>query len=669
MSILKEYEKVSGQAVNLNKSAITFGSRVKQHVKTRLRRILNIHNDGGCGKYLGLPEQIGRNKKEIFSYVVEKVKQRTKSWSNKFLSEAGKEILLKTIALALPVYTMNVFKLPKGICEEINRILANHWWSKQNNRRAMHWVSWKRLSLPKKEGGLGFRDIENFNLALLGKQVWRILQAPNSLLSRFLKARYFPNTNILNTGPGFKPSFIWRSLLEGRDLLRKGMRLLIGNGQNTNVWSDPWLPTHPPRAPRCLVGTNSDLRYVKDLMNARQTGWNIDTLRLHVVPEDIPLISNVRIFPTPVPDLLGWNYNDTGLYTVKSGYWLATHLPEYANDVDPPPGLLEFKKAIWKMKTAPKLQHFLWRILSNALAAGTTLVYRGITRNSQCTRCHKAEESIEHLFFDCEYVQAIWQSNSVFHSIHPTRSFEEKFRAIIECYNNQNLSDLERQLPIWTLWRIWKSRNQLVYQKKDSHWQEDKIKAEIEAKEWVDCWPTVTSVTTSNSCRLRSTTSAWMKPKEGYVKCNYDCKFFQNGQPSQAAWIFRDSDGFFLHAGHSIGERCSSVLEAEIQALIMALQQAWIKGFTNIIFEGDNNSVTKLVNGETLNFNVHNWIREANFWKNKLPNAEFKWTSRHNNKAADRLAKEHFQGQLRFESFFFVPLWLVNILHEDHSID
>ena len=107
--ILEMYEKASGQAVNLSKSAITFGSRVSDTMKTRLRTILNIHNDGGCGKYLGLPEVIGQKKKEIFNFILEKIKKRTKGWSNKYLSEAGKEILLKTIASAIPVYPMNVF--------------------------------------------------------------------------------------------------------------------------------------------------------------------------------------------------------------------------------------------------------------------------------------------------------------------------------------------------------------------------------------------------------------------------------------------------------------------------------------------------------------------------------------------------------------------------------
>ena len=75
--ILELYEQVSGQAINLTKSSITFGSKVSQGVKTQMRNILGIHNDGGMGKYLGLPEQFGRKKSEMFAYIIDKVKKVT----------------------------------------------------------------------------------------------------------------------------------------------------------------------------------------------------------------------------------------------------------------------------------------------------------------------------------------------------------------------------------------------------------------------------------------------------------------------------------------------------------------------------------------------------------------------------------------------------------------
>lgn len=252
--ILEDYEAVSGQAVNLTKSSITFGSRVSDVQKTTMRHILGIHNDGGMGKYLGLPEQFGRKKSEMFRYIVEKVKKVTQGWHQKFLSPGGKEVLLKAIALAMPIYTMNVFRLTKEICEEINSILARFWWS-SGEKKGIHWFSWQRMSRPKREGGLGFRDLESFNQALLGKQVWRIMQNPECLMARILRARYFPEGNILNANLPKKSSYAWKSILYGRDLVKKGMRFVIGNGELIDMWSDPWFSEHPPRAPRALTST------------------------------------------------------------------------------------------------------------------------------------------------------------------------------------------------------------------------------------------------------------------------------------------------------------------------------------------------------------------------------------------------------------------------------
>lgn len=153
-NVLLQYECASGQKVNTNKSVLTFGKRVPNTTKTQIRRQLQIFNDGGCGKYLGMPEQFGRKKVELFQYIVEKVRERTKGWSNKFLSHGGKEILLKSIAVAMPVYTMNCFKLPKSICEEIERIMANYWWNTQDQGNKTHWVAWNQMKHMKKEVAL-----------------------------------------------------------------------------------------------------------------------------------------------------------------------------------------------------------------------------------------------------------------------------------------------------------------------------------------------------------------------------------------------------------------------------------------------------------------------------------------------------------------------------------
>ncbi|KAL9299251.1 hypothetical protein AtEden1_Chr2g0230461 [Arabidopsis thaliana] len=315
--ILTQYERASGQKVNTSKSALHFGKRVQNTTKTAIRRTLDIHNDGGCNKYLGLPEQFGRKKIELFQYIVEKVREKTKGWRNKFLSHGGKEVLLKAIALVMPVYSMNCYKLPKHICEEIERIISQYWWCTQPEGNAMHWVAWERMKFSKEEGGLGFRDIGKFNDALLAKQAWRILHNHECLMARVLRGRYFPNSNVLVASIGSQSSFGWQSLLKGRDLLKKGMRYIVGDGTSIQPWVDPWLPLHPPRPPRQLDHTQPQFQTLLDFFFPHKTGWNEQLLQERVAPEDIPHILALKISQSQSKDYLGWHYTDTGLYTVN----------------------------------------------------------------------------------------------------------------------------------------------------------------------------------------------------------------------------------------------------------------------------------------------------------------------------------------------------------------
>lgn len=124
----------------------------------------------------------------MFEYIIDRVKKRTATWSAKFISPAGKEILIKSVALAMPVYAISCFKLPQGIISEIESLLMNFWWEKNSKQRGIPWIAWKKLQYSKKEGGLGFRDLAKFNDALLAKQAWRIIQHPHSLFAKIMKA-------------------------------------------------------------------------------------------------------------------------------------------------------------------------------------------------------------------------------------------------------------------------------------------------------------------------------------------------------------------------------------------------------------------------------------------------------------------------------------------------
>lgn len=133
------------------------------------------------------------------------------NWIVKFLSQAGKEMLLKSVVQAIPTYCMSIFMLPRAILMAINKLMQNFWWGSKGDRTKTQWISWKMLGKSKLEGGLGYRDFEDFNVALLAKQGWRILQQPQSLAARVLKAKYFHKTNFLHAKVGSNASYLWRA--------------------------------------------------------------------------------------------------------------------------------------------------------------------------------------------------------------------------------------------------------------------------------------------------------------------------------------------------------------------------------------------------------------------------------------------------------------------------
>ncbi|XP_024004899.1 uncharacterized protein LOC112082044 [Eutrema salsugineum] len=187
--VLKEYERVSGQLINFNKSSITFGSSVDEAIKLRIKDKLGIVNKGGAGKYLGLPEFFSGSKKEKLSYIGENMKSQFQGGYGRFLSQGGKEVL-KSVVMSMPVYAMSVFRLPKTTCKNLTSAMSSYWWNAQEDKKKICWASLEKLCLEKDIGRLGFKEIELFNQTLLAKQAWRLLTCPKSLCSRVLQSRW-----------------------------------------------------------------------------------------------------------------------------------------------------------------------------------------------------------------------------------------------------------------------------------------------------------------------------------------------------------------------------------------------------------------------------------------------------------------------------------------------
>ncbi|XP_024006491.1 uncharacterized protein LOC112083001 [Eutrema salsugineum] len=576
--IFKLYEENSGQMINQSKSMITFGSRIPGNQQARLKNILGIQNQGGGGKYLGLPEQFGRKKTEMFKYITDAVKKRTSSWKSKFLSPAGKEVLLKSVAISMPVYSMSCFKIPLTVVNEITSILSRFWWEKNEEQRGISWVAWNKLQLTKKEGGLGFRDLAMCNDALLAKQAWRLFQYPDSLFARLFKAKYYRESTVLEARPQNQQSFGWSSILVGLELLKQGVRYNIGSGKDINVFSDNWLPCDFPRPASGEIVENLKVR---DLITSTSVyrKWNEDLLDTLVVENDKEVIKNIFLAQEEEDDKLIWHYSKDGDYSVRSGYYLARRLADpNMNNVPPPHGDPILKDKIWKLNIVPKLKHFLWRIVSKALGTATRLQSRGIYIDPKCQRCGLQDETINHLLFECPVSNMMWRlANLPIPSILcPSPSCEENIRSLIDLQGDRTLTVEQSLIPLWLLWRIWKSRNNLIFNKQIPRPSQEVLFAISEVKQWVQATKEC-SLNTNSSIPPSSRDKSWSRPIPGFFKCNFDAVYNTTSRQASSGWIIRDDKGIAKYWGSMALGDTNSALEAEGKSLLAALQVSYSK--------------------------------------------------------------------------------------------
>lgn len=127
------YYTVSGQSINLNKSSFYFSPNTRHEIVLLLSLILNMKAVDDPGLYLGLPTLWGRSKVAALKYVKEKINKRIVGWNSSSLNQAGKEIMIKAVAFAVPAYPMMVFKFPNSICNQISSSLSKFWWGNSDS--------------------------------------------------------------------------------------------------------------------------------------------------------------------------------------------------------------------------------------------------------------------------------------------------------------------------------------------------------------------------------------------------------------------------------------------------------------------------------------------------------------------------------------------------------
>jgi len=170
IKVLKDYEEAFGKKLNKEKTSLFFSKNTKRDTQEGIKDLFGAQIIQQHEKYRGLPPMVRRGRKKVFNRIKDQVGRKIAGWKGKLLSNAGREILIKVVAQVTSTYMMSCFMLPNSLCNELNSLVRNFWWGQKDKERKMAWVSWEKLCTRKSEGGMGFKDLRAFNMALLAKQ-------------------------------------------------------------------------------------------------------------------------------------------------------------------------------------------------------------------------------------------------------------------------------------------------------------------------------------------------------------------------------------------------------------------------------------------------------------------------------------------------------------------
>jgi hypothetical protein len=332
------------------------------------------------------------------------------------LACAGREVFLKTVIQSIPTHSMSCFKLTKKVCNNLRAIIGKYWWSSSLDRNSIHWVAWNVLTKPKIKGGMGFRELERFNVAMLGKHGWRLITNPNSLCSRVLKARYYPDCGFMQATVPKRSSATWRAVVAGREALEQGLISRIGDGFLTSVWNDRWIPGARTMKPSIQLSNGNDveaINLVAELIDHDIGSWKIDMVRNNFIAPDADAILNIPLRRAGGEDSCAWSLEKSGVYSIKSAYRaLMSRNEQAALDEGTITETSSTEKQmwtiLWKLNVMPKVRVFWWRVLRGILPVEATLKHRHISQLSRCKICLAKDEDLMHALITCDHAQRFW---------------------------------------------------------------------------------------------------------------------------------------------------------------------------------------------------------------------------------------------------------------------
>ncbi|KAH9665427.1 putative ribonuclease H protein [Citrus sinensis] len=285
--------------------------------------------------YLGVPLLHSRVNKATYQSILDKVDMRLSGWNAAHLSFAGRVTLAQSVIQAMPIYAMRTTMLPSSVRHRIDKCCRRFIWDGKSKSHKMCMVGWDKICLPKSRSGLGFKNLEVMNHALLMKISWGIISNSNTLWVRVLCSKYVLDPcNLPSFLPDKQGSCIWSAIRKTWDATIYGARWVVCNSARIQLWLDCWVTKYEP----------------------------LIRLALQPIPQ-VSLNATIASIMPPAPhlgpDRLYWCFNLRGMFTFRSAYESLCHHNLDAQD--------KVWNLPWSWKGPQSIKLFIWQILNGKL--------------------------------------------------------------------------------------------------------------------------------------------------------------------------------------------------------------------------------------------------------------------------------------------------------------
>ncbi|ESQ43697.1 hypothetical protein EUTSA_v10015769mg [Eutrema salsugineum] len=248
----------------------------------------------------------------------------------------------------------------------------------------------------------------------------------------------------------------------------------------------------------------------------------------------------------------------------------------------------------------------------------------------------------------------------------PQISLEDKIHFFLNLHRNSSITDNNRKLPFWILWRLWKARNNLLFDRNAISAEDTVKRAWEDTNEWLNS-STNPQCLPQRSQAIITSQRKWLKPARLWVKCNYDSSHHPGNPISGLGWIIHNCQGTFLECGMGKFQGRNTAEETDCTTLIWAMQSSWAMGFKKVEFEGDNLNINRLINSGSSNFRLQHYLEEIKQWRAKFQEVKFSFRHRETNSCAYILAKKAIIDSREWFIYHICPQFLYDAVNNDSS--